>query len=141
MIIPNKHRWSRWVLGFLAIAGMAVLYIFQRKLLWFQVLPDQFHYLTFILNRCTRLIVNDALCLLLFVAIFNNTSEVKLASLIFIIELFLILPIYFLLKLNLEGDSEISSPLLSFIHRLVVNPLLMIILLVGLLYQKYRLRK
>ncbi len=140
MIIPAKHKWSRWLLGLLAISLMALLYIFQRKLLWLQEAEqiNQVQYLPFILNRLMRLVWNDSLCLVLFLAIFNGTKEIKLASLLFAIELLIVLPLYFMLKLTLEGDSEISSPLLSFIHRLIVNPLLMIILLAGLLYQKYR---
>ena len=131
------------MLGLTAILAMALLYVFQRSLPWLQEVGvvSQFEYSAFILNRLTRLVLNDSLCLLLFVAIFNGIKETKLASVVFAIELFAILPFYFLLKLTLEGDSEISSPLLSFIHRLIVNPLLMIILLVGLLYQKYRIEK
>ena len=140
MIIPEKYRWSRWVLASLAIGSMLLLYIFQRKLIWFQGEPqaDQFQYLPFILNKAMRLVLNDSLCVILFVAIFNNRAELKLASFVFVIELLILLPFYFLLKLTLEGDSEISSPLLSFIHRLIVNPLLMIVRLMGLLYQKKR---
>jgi hypothetical protein len=56
---------------------------------------------------------------------------------VFVVELFVVLPIYFLLKLNLEGASEISSPLLSFIHRLIVNPMLMVLTGIALAYQKF----
>lgn len=143
MIIPHRHRWSRWVLGSLAIGLMLLLYIFQQKILWFPALghDSRFVYVPFIVNRMMRMVLNDSLCLLLFLAIFNQVQELKLASLVFIVELFLILPFYFLLKLSVEGDSEISTPLLSFIHRLIVNPLLMIILLGGLLYQRYSIEK
>jgi hypothetical protein len=41
------------------------------------------------------------------------------------------------IKLGWEGDSEISSPLLSFVHRLIVNPLLMFVLMAGLVLQRY----
>lgn len=140
MIIPERYKWARWLLGFLALCLMTLVYIFQRKWLWFQEVPfaDQFTYFPFILNRLLRLILNDSLCLLLFIAIFNRTAELKLATVIFVIELMLLLPFYLTLKLMLEGDAEISSPLLSFIHRLIVNPLLMMILLGGLLYQRFR---
>ena len=140
MIIPDKHKWSRLVLGFLALGLMALLYIFQRKLLWMHTAQgeSQFQYLPFVLNRLLRLLLNDSFCLVLFVVIFNRRQELKLASFVFAVELFLILPLYLVFKLSIEGDTEISTPLLSFIHRLIVNPLLMIILLVGLLYQRYQ---
>jgi exosortase F-associated protein len=141
MIIPEKHKWSRWLLGFLAVGLMALLYIFQRNLLWLPASDTQIQYLPFILNRFTRLVLNDTLCIVLFLAIFNSRKPITLASVIFLIELLIVLPFYLIVKLTLEGDSEISAPLLSFIHRLIVNPLLMFVLLVGLLYQKYRIEK
>jgi exosortase F-associated protein len=141
MIIPDKHKWTRWLLGISALVLMVVLFIFQHEWLWFQGLTivNDYNYLPFVMNRSLRLILNDTFCLLLFLAIFNRTKELKLASTIFLIELFLVLPFYLIVKLTIEGDSEISTPLLSFIHRLIVNPLLMIILLVGLVYQRYRM--
>ena len=141
MIIPDKHKWSRWLLGFTAVGLMALLYVFQSNLLWLLPSDTDIKYLPFILNRFTRLVLNDTLCLILFLAIFNNRKELTLASAVFIIELLILLPFYLTVKLTLEGDSEISAPLLSFIHRLIVNPLLMMILLAGLLYQKYRVEK
>lgn len=141
MIIPDKHKWSRWVLGFAAIGLMMLLYVFQRNLLWLSPSATQLEYLPFIVNRLARLFLNDTLCIILFLAIFNSRKELTLASVVFLIELLIILPFYLLVKLTLEGDSEISAPLLSFIHRLIVNPLLMFVLLAGLLYQKYRIKK
>jgi exosortase F-associated protein len=140
MIIQEKHKWIRWIIGIAAIGSILIVYVFQRKLFWGQEY-DQLQYLSFIVNRVVRLIINDSLCLLLFIAIFNRKQELKLASMLFAIELFLILPLYLLIKLTLEGDAEISAPLLSFIHRLIVNPLLMIILLGGFLYQRYRIQE
>jgi len=141
MIIPDKHKWSRWVLGFAAIGLMMLLYVFQRNLLWLSPSATRLEYLPFILNRLARLVLNDTLCIILFLAIFNSRKELTLASVVFVIELLIILPFYLVVKLTLEGDSEISAPLLSFIHRLIVNPLLMFVLLAGLLYQKYRIEK
>lgn len=141
MIIPDKHKWSRWLLGFTAVGLMALLYVFQRNLLWLSPTDTQIQYLPFIVNRFMRLVINDSLCIILFLAIFNSRKELTLASVVFLLELLIVLPFYLIVKLTLEGDSEISAPLLSFIHRLIVNPLLMMILLVGLLYQKYRIEK
>jgi exosortase F-associated protein len=92
---------------------------------------------TFVANRSIRLIINDTLCMVLIVALFQKRSYLRLAGIIFLIELFLILPVYLLIKLSMEGPSEISSPLLSPIHRMIVNPLLMIILIAALYYQRY----
>jgi len=73
----------------------------------------------------------------LFAAIFNRSAEVRIGTLVAFFELIFLLPAYIVLKFALEGDIEISNPLLSFVHRLIVNPLLMIILLFSLVYQRY----
>ena len=85
--------------------------------------------------------VNDIACLLLVAAIFNKPGYLRLSAWIFLTELLVLLPIYFVLKLTLEGDSEISSPLLSQLHRMIVNPLLMIVLIMGFIYQDYFWKK
>lgn len=92
----------------------------------------------FILNRTARLILNDLVCMFLIYVLFQNKIYLRAAFYLFLIELFLMLPIYFIVKLNLEGASELSSPLLSQIHRLIVNPLLMFLLILGFVYQRLK---
>lgn len=100
--------------------------------------PSTHPYLIFVFNKTLRLIVNDAACFIIILAIFQETRYLRLSFYVFLIELLLILPVYFFIKLSLEGDSEISSPLLSQIHRLIVNPTLMILLMIGFFYQQHR---
>jgi exosortase F-associated protein len=90
----------------------------------------------FIINKTVRLIVNDLACMLLIFAIFRRKSYLLIALYVFLFELFILLPAYFAIKLSLEGDTEISSPLLSFVHRLIVNPMLMLVLMAGFFYQR-----
>jgi exosortase F-associated protein len=71
---------------------------------------------------------------------FKERKYLTLSFYLFLVEVGLLLPIYFIVKLSLEGDSEISSPLLSQIHRLIVNPLLMFLLMVGFIYQRVRIK-
>lgn len=92
----------------------------------------------FVINKTIRLVLNDAACMLLILAWFKQRKYITIAFYLFLIELFVLLPIYFSIKLSLEGDSEISSPLLSQVHRLIVNPLLMFLLMAGFLYQRIR---
>lgn len=95
----------------------------------------------FVINKTIRLILNDILCVCLIYALFPGRNYLRLAWYIFLIELLVILPIYLVIKLSLEGDSELSSPLLSQIHRLIVNPLLMFLLMIGFLYQRLSAKK
>lgn len=98
-------------------------------------------YIVFIVNKTCRLLINDAACMLLIVALFPEKKYLTLAFYVFLFEVLILLPLYFVIKLNLEGDSEISSPLLSQVHRMIVNPTLMILLMVSFFYQRLKARK
>lgn len=121
--------------------ALALVYVFQRAnygLLLFEgfgIVPNE--NLIFAINKSLRLVANDLICFVMIFSIFKEKSFRQVAVVVFMIELLVILPIYLLLKLNLEGTSEISSPMLSFIHRLIVNPTLMILTGMALAYQKF----
>jgi exosortase F-associated protein len=126
-----------------ALIGLILIFLFQKVSyagLWNLFAPQAFSIenvnVVFIFNKTLRLILNDALCMLLIWSIFENRSYFRVAFLLFMTELVLVLPIYFFFKLRLEGPSELSSPLLSQIHRMVVNPLLMFLLILGFMYQR-----
>lgn len=123
----------------IALMILAVVYIFQRVNL-FEYSPFyRFEpWVPFIINRTSRLVVNDLACFILIYALFEEKKYLRIAFYVFLIELIVILPLYFILKLGAEGPSEISSPLLSQVHRLIVNPTLMLLLIAGFFYQKYR---
>lgn len=126
----------------ISVIILAAAYVFQHfsyaQLIGIYELghPDA----TFIINRVVRMIINDSACILLIYALFGERRYLRVAFVIFCFELFLILPVYLVIKLRLEGPTEISSPLLSQIHRLVVNPMLMIILIFGFYYQRWTKR-
>ena len=135
----------RFFLIALPVLALVVIYIFQRfsfVSMLNSMLPQSMEvthpYVIFIINKTTRLILNDLVCMWLIYLLFQNKIFLRGAFYLFLIELFIILPIYFFFKLNLEGDSELSSPLLSQIHRLIVNPLLMFLLILGFVYQRLK---
>lgn len=125
----------------IAAAGvfiLAAVYLFQRFDYSSLVAGGSWHpNAVFIFNRTVRLILNDVACMLLIFAIFQRRQYLVVAFYVFLFELFILLPGYFAVKLSLEGDSEISSPLLSFVHRLIVNPMLMVVLMGGFFYQRF----
>jgi exosortase F-associated protein len=125
----------------IAVSILAFTYIFQHVgfagligLKAENVHPN----IIFTINKASRMIVNDTACFVLIYLFFEEKKYLQLAFLVFLIELLIVLPVYLAIKLSLEGDSEISSPLLSQIHRLIVNPTLMILLMLAFFYQKYR---
>lgn len=130
-----------------ALLVLVLVFVFQRfnyAVTLTAFLPEGFRVshpnTVFIVNKTVRLVLNDVACMVLIYAWFKERKYLTISFYLFLLEVFLLLPIYFLVKLSLEGDSEISSPLLSQIHRLIVNPLLMFLLMVGFVYQRVRMK-
>jgi len=130
----------RVVLLIAALLGLCSVYFFQQfnyldylGSLW----GSQFHpYSEFVFNKTLRYLLNDNLCILMIYSLFYKRSYVMLGIYVELFGLVILLPVYFILKLAFEGDTELSTPLLSFYHRLVINPTLMILLILGLYYQQ-----
>lgn len=126
---------------FLALLGLLMVYLFQRTdylgMLYesFRLEPPS-ETASFVANRTIRLVLNDLLCILIIQRLFREPVFSRLAWWVFMGELFLLLPLYLFLKLSAEGPSELSSPLYQPIHRMIVNPLLMITLMAGMYFQK-----
>jgi exosortase F-associated protein len=127
----------------ISLLSLAVVYVFQR---WdylnfvarvFGAKTDFGPTASFVVNKTVRLLLNDTLCLLLIYALFREKKYLRIAFLVFCFEFFLLLPLYLIIKLRTEGPSELSSPLLSQIHRLIVNPMLMLVLVVAFYYQRF----
>lgn len=144
MTTAEKQKLSLAVRVLLVVLGVTILvivYLFQRTGFFVLSGQDFGPNTVFILNRYIRLTLNDIACLLVIYAFFREGNYIKLAFWVFLLEFFIFLPLYLTIKLNLEGPSEISSPLLSQVHRLFVNPMLMILLMGGFLYQKHVIKK
>ena len=132
---------QRITYGLMAVLVLVLMYMLQRlnysayifSALSLQLPSENFQ---FIFNRTLRYIINDLSVILLIYVLFQNRSLTRVAFALQVFGLFVILPIYFYFKLSLEGPSEISSPLLSFIHRIVVNPILMLLLIPAFYYQQ-----
>jgi exosortase F-associated protein len=93
----------------------------------------------FAFNKIFRLIANDICMLGIIHFWFYNVKITRLAFWIQLVDIFVLLPFYLFLKLCLEGDSEISSPLLSQLHRLIINPTLMILIFPAIYFQRLKL--
>ncbi len=127
-------------MGIIAVMLLAFAFLFQEfnySALVGHCSPN----VKFVFNKSVRFLLNDAACLMMIAALFNRKNYIRMSVWVFFAELIVLLPFYFMLKLSLEGDSEISSPLLSQLHRMIVNPLLMIVLIMGFFYQDYFLKK
>jgi exosortase F-associated protein len=90
------------------------------------------HQVQFITNRVIRFLINDNLVLLLIYAIFYEKKYVKFGLAVEAIGFFFLLIPYFILKYSLE----INPMYISFIHRLIINPTLMVLLIPAIYIQK-----
>jgi len=135
-------RRQKYSLGLLAILMLVLVYMLQRTNYCAIIYSTAGFDLPsanaqFVFNRTLRFLINDLSVILLIYVIFESRGLVKIAFFVQLFGLFIILPLYFYFKLTLEGPSEISSPLLSFIHRVVVNPILMLLLIPAFYYQEH----
>ena len=135
MILLERKNF-RVILACFAVTILATTYLFQRMDCATMIGIDSLNG-KFIFNKSIRFLLNDGACLLLVIAFFNKPNYLRISAWVFLVEFVFLLPLYFVLKLWLEGNSEISSPLLSQLHRMIVNPLLMIVLVMGFVYQDY----
>jgi exosortase F-associated protein len=87
----------------------------------------------FLWNKAIRYFLNDFLMIGLIYAIFNKRSYVIFAFYVQLMGVVLFLIPYFILKLNFP---EYNGPMISYLHRLIVNPLLMLILIPAFIYQE-----
>lgn len=134
---PDSMSLKRKVYILLACAGLAFTYLLQDYFSLQYLFNGQLSpFVDFSVKKSIRLILNDIFVLLLIYAWFNNRSITKLALNLQLIDTFILLPIYLFAKLSLEGNSELSSPLLSQLHRFIVNPFLLLLLIPAVYFQK-----
>jgi exosortase F-associated protein len=133
----QRSKLIRYLCGAVAVVGLAAVYLFQYTDFLYLIsgknFSAEYH---FIVNRLTRILVNDTCMLILIYALFMDRQILKLTVAIELIDVLVLFPIYLSLKLPSEGVAEISSPLLSQFHRLIVNPTLMILLIPAIYYQR-----
>jgi len=132
--MPSDRNWLNRLLIALAIAGVALTFMFQEFsfVQHWEISEDA----KFVVRKIIRVVLNDFFMLILIAAWFRDWRVTRLAILVQLIDSLVLLPTYLVLKLALEGNSEISMPLLSLLHRLIVNPTLMILLLPALYFQR-----
>lgn len=137
-----KSRDFRVRLLFLSggVLTLIMVYVFQRGNPA-ALVGDFSENAQFVINRATRLILNDVACLAIIYAVFRDDKYLKISFWLFLVEVFIVLPAYLIVKLTLEGPTELSSPLLSHVHRLIVNPMLMLLLMAGFVYQRRQIKR
>lgn len=127
----------------IGILGLFLVYVFQRVLFYdpFQDLiyhPDYVSTITinnskYVFGKIIRYILNDGFALMVIWGLFNNKNYLRFAVIIFMIGLLILLPVYLVLVLKYY---ETMHSFLNHFHRLVLNPVLMMLLIPAFYYQK-----
>ena len=123
----------RVAIGILSIVGLVVVFLFQRINIAAIMGFSDIHIYQFIINRSIRFLLNDFLTIGLIYALFGERKYVVFALWVQGIGIVFFLIPYFILKIQYPAYN---GPLLSFLHRLILNPTLLLLLIPAFYYQK-----
>ncbi len=125
---------ARWVLGIVSIAGLLMIFLFQR-FDWTRLvgLTDLANIERFVVNRSVRFVINDVLGVLLVLSLFGKKKLAIIAVYVQIFGFVFVMIPYMILKLNYPAYN---GPMINFLHRLILNPLLIYLLVFFFWFQE-----
>ncbi|WP_421754523.1 exosortase F system-associated membrane protein [Croceimicrobium sp.] len=137
---------KRLLLLFIGCGGLFLVYFFQHYLDFYHLLqgqaPQELNYSSdfievdpwaFAVNKVIRYVLNDLFAIALISALFPDGRYVRFALFVLMFGLFVLVPIYIWLYLSQPAGF---SSLIGHLHRLVMNPVLMMLLIPAFFYQK-----
>jgi exosortase F-associated protein len=120
----SARSW-RWIVGITSGIALVLFFMFQRiDISNFLGIANRTT--AFIVNKTLRFVVNDVLMVGVIYALFSQKRFVYFALFVQVAGVVFLLVPYFILKLYFHADN---GPLVSFLHRLVLNPTLMMLLI------------
>lgn len=131
----HKELTVRWTLGVVCFAGLVLVFLFQRLDVagaW-HLASAPLH--KFLINRTVRFLLNDLLAIGLIHALFYERKYLLFAVWVQVAGTVLFLLPYFVLKLYFP---LYNGPLISYLHRLILNPTLLMLLIPAFYYQRTR---
>jgi exosortase F-associated protein len=85
------------------------------------------------INKAVRFILNDAMALVMIYSIFVEKKYVVIGFIVQLFGLLILLPVYLILHNFYYAETKVW---LSFLHRLTLNPVLLMLLIPAFYYQK-----
>lgn len=123
---------GRIIVGIICVAGLISVFLFQQiDIASFMGIETKIS--RFLLNRTIRFLLNDAFALGLIFSLFYEKKYVIFALYVQIAGVFLFLIPYFVLKLYFPSYN---GPLINYLHRLILNPTLLMLLIPAFYYQR-----
>ncbi|MEO8473849.1 MAG: exosortase F system-associated protein [Chryseolinea sp.] len=123
---------KRIIIGSVCAIGLLFVFLFQRIDLG-SMAGIKSPINIFLFNRTARFLFNDALTIGLIFALFPERKYVIFSIYVQIAGVILFLLPYFVLKLYYPGYN---GPMISFLHRLILNPTLLMLLIPAFYYQR-----
>ena len=123
---------GRIAVGIFCIGGLVAVFLFQRFDVA-ELVGVESNINKFLFNRTIRFLLNDAFMIGLIYALFVERKYVIFAVYVQLAGVVLFLLPYFVLKVYFPSYN---GPLISFLHRLIVNPTLLLLLIPAFYYQR-----
>jgi len=124
----------RMLIGLLSLTGLVIVFLFQRLDVATMLGVGEVDINRFLVNRTVRFLLNDAFAIGLIYALFMERKYVIFALYVQAAGVVLFLIPYFILKLYFQSYN---GPLISFLHRIILNPTLLMLLIPAFYYQRY----
>lgn len=125
---------QRIAIGFLCCMGLLAVFLFQRIDVAGTLGVSNTGVTRFLINRTIRFLANDAFAIGLIYALFPARKYVMFAIYVQLFGVVAFLIPYYVLKVYFP---HYNGPYLNFLHRLILNPTLLILLIPAFYYQKY----
>ncbi len=126
--------------------GLVLVYLFQSRLDFYTLftefkIPDPIDYgrmenvpsVPFAVNKVLRYLLNDLFSISIIYGLFYEKKYARFAMYVMFFGLFVLVPAYIILFLS---QPEGFSSMLSHLHRVVMNPVLMMLLVPAFFYQR-----
>ncbi len=123
---------NRVIVGVICSVGLLLVFLFQR---WdiAGLLGLEAPISKFIFNRTIRFLLNDAFTIGLIYVLFQERKYIIFSLYVQLVGVVVFLVPYFALKLYYP---TYNGPLISFLHRLILNPTLLMLLIPSFYYQR-----
>ncbi|MCA6073407.1 exosortase F system-associated membrane protein [Fulvivirga sedimenti] len=131
MKLPISSK--RVILLVVGMIGLLLVYLLQNDIADLGKNMAGKGFWAFATGRAIRFILNDVFALLIIFALFFERKYIIFAIYVQLAGMVLILFPYLILKYHMPGYN---GPLISFLHRLVLNPLLLLLLIPAFWYQR-----
>ncbi len=116
-----------------SVAGLVTVFIFQQTDVAKIMGSEATSINRFIVNRTIRFLLNDLFAIGLIYALFVEKKYVVFSLWVQLAGVVLFLIPYFILKINFPSYN---GPLINYLHRLILNPTLLLLLIPAFYYQR-----